>query len=537
MRNSSSNVMPFEQNAEFFFRRAQKKRQGGHYPEAVSLLLRAVQADPSSSEPLMELAELYSEMGCPLESNRCLIVLLSRPQADVTCWFGLACNLYAMGNTAGSQLAALNYLNQAPEGAYHEEASHLISALQYAEHMIEPADRRLLRCHRLNNRAAALLNADQACMALPLIEKSLSVHDVPATQALYAFALSEAGETERALCEAGTLLHRRGLSNADCLYALRILAQNDQRERALEVARVLEERSLDAYERRQLFDALLLLNPEDTETRLKEELDASPFDRRLWHVRAALDYNAGRTDEALSQWRNMLSLNPQDALSALYVEALTGGHAPSVPIPLNAVLAPELKRQAEEAIRRDEATLAQLTWAIFEGSSCAQRAVRQLERLDHAELAMRVALAEPSVPSPIKHALADALKKRGIADPYLLIDRTTLSLSAASTPPAPNAVYAQRVLRDLVPLATQIDERLIPRLVHLWEADSARLPRHEKALYALGAALICQAARELDIDDPTPLLLKRLKISGRTLAYYTALWEKLTRKDVSHDAD
>ena len=31
MRNPSSNVMPFDQNAEFFARRALKKRQGGHY--------------------------------------------------------------------------------------------------------------------------------------------------------------------------------------------------------------------------------------------------------------------------------------------------------------------------------------------------------------------------------------------------------------------------------------------------------------------------------------------------------------------------
>ena len=317
MRNPSSNVMPFDQNAEFFARRALKKRQGGHYREAVSLLLRAVQAEPDQTARLMELAEVYSEMGSPLESNRVLTDLLSRPNADPAVWFGLACNLYAMGNTEGAQTAALRYIDAAPEGDYHEEASQLISALQYAEHMTEPAERCLLRCHRLNGRAAALINADQPKSALPLIEKSLFISDVPATQALYAFALSEAGETARALTEVNTLLRRRGLQTADCLYALKALSVCDP-SRALELAGELQKRTLDPYEKRQLLDALLPLNAGSIEPLLKSALTDSPYDRRLWLARAALSYNAGKTEDALGYWSALLSFNPIDEQAANY---------------------------------------------------------------------------------------------------------------------------------------------------------------------------------------------------------------------------
>lgn len=537
MRHSSSNVMPFEQNAEFFLRRAQKQRQAGRYREALSLMWRAVQASSRKSEYLMELAELYSEMGCPLESNRCLIDLMSRPDADASCWFGLACNLYAMGNTTGAQTAALAYIELAPEGAYHEEAAQLLSALRYAEHISEPAERRLLRCHRLNSRAAALINDDQPRAALPFIEQSLARHDVPATQALYAFALSEAGETQRALSEAEMLLHRRGLQTADCLYALRVLVSANERERALDVAKALKKHSLDAYERRQLFDALLPLCPEQIETLLTEELKDSPFDRRLWHVRAALDYNTGQRDEALSQWRAMLALNPYDPLAALYIDALSNGHAPHAPIPLSDEPAPSLRDETCLAVLTGTANAVQRRWVLLSGESGAYRVIDFLAAQgdEEALLLLRLALAEPSLPHPVKlHALC-TLAALGGAAPYLLIDRSRLVLKTEL--PAADDVYAQRILRRLVPLAADIDTRLVPWLAGLWSTNTSTLPRHESAKYALGAALLCHAAQNLNLDDPTPQLKKALNLSARSLAYYKSLLNKQMRKDDFHDAD
>ena len=539
MRNPSSNVMPFDQNAEFFARRALKKRQGGHYREAVSLLLRAVQAEPDQAERLMELAEVYGEMGCPLESNRILADLLARPNPDPASWFGLACNLYAMGNTAGAQTAALRYIDAAPEGDYCEEASQLISALQYAEHMTEPAERRLLRCHRLNGRAAALINADQPKSALPLIEKSLSISDVPATQALYAFALSEAGETARALTEVNTLLRRRGLQTADCLYALKVLSVCDK-TRALELADELQKRSLDPYEKRQLLDVLLPLNAGNIEPLLKASLADSPYDRRLWLARAALSYNAGNPEDALGDWRALLSVNPNDELAALYIDALTNGNVPSRSIPLNDALAPDLAEEARKRVMTGAADDTRLRWALLSGDKCAHAAIETLiKRADETAIRLlRTTLIEPSVPYALKLHALDALRALSAPRPYLLVSRAALNTDAA-VPRAevPLDTYIQRALRRLVPLAGDIDDRLVPQLIRLWSDGASRTPRHETALLGLGAAVLIDAARALDLPDPTPLIRRRLGLSDRAIAYYTSYLEKLTRKDDIHEAD
>ena len=539
MRNPSSNVMPFDQNAEFFARRALKKRQGGHYREAALLLLRAVQAEPEQTECLRELAEVYGEMGCPLESNRILTDLLARPNADPAAWFGLACNLYAMGNTEGAQTAALRYIDAAPEGDYQEEASQLISALQYAEHMTEPAERRLLRCHRLNGRAAALINADQPKNALPLIEKSLSISDVPATQALYAFALSEAGETERALTEINTLLRRRGLQTADCLYALKVLSVCDK-ARALELADELQKRTLDPYENRQLLDTLLPLNAGAIEPLLKAALADSPHDRRLWLARAALSYNACNAEDALGDWRALLSVNPNDELAALYIDALTNNRAPSRPIPLTAELAPELADETRKHVMAGTADDVCLRWALLSGDKCAHAAIETLmKRGDEAAVRLlRRTLIEPSVPYALKLHALDTLRALSAPRPYLLVSRAALNTDAAlPRAEVPLDTYIQRALRRLVPLAGDIDDRLVPQLIRLWSDGTSRTPRHETALVGLGAAVLIDAAHALELPDPTPLIRRRLGLSDRAIAYYTSCLEKLTRKDEIHEAD
>ena len=538
MRNPSSNVMPFEQNAEFFGRRAFKNRKAGHYREAASLLLRAIQLDPDQAERRMELAEVYSEMGSPLESNRVLAELLAHPNADPAAWFGMACNLYAVGNTEGAQIAALRYAQVAPEGEYTEEAAELVSALQYAEHMTEPAERRLLRCHRLNSRAAALINADLPKRALPLIRKSLSISDVPATQSLYAFALSEAGETARALTEVNLLLLRHGLQTADCLYALKVLAVCD-RQRALDLADTLQSRSLDSYEKRQLLDTLLTLGAGNIEPLLRSALTDSPNDRRLWLARAALSYNAGHIDDALNDWHALLTVDPLDELAALYIDAVSKGNAPARPIPLTVDLAPDLTETVRGHIEAGTANDVHLRWALLSGDQSAHAAIKILQQQgdQKAVTLLRHALVEPSVPYALKLHVVDALGALSAPRPYVIVSRASLITDAAE--PRVNASQdgcMPRAMRQLISLTADIDDRLTVPLIHLW-ANRDALPHHEATLLGLGAAVLIEATLALGLPDPTPLIRQRFHLSGRAIAYYTSLLKKLTRKDDLHETD
>ena len=88
-----------------------------------------------------------------------------------------------------------------------------------------------------------------------------------------------------------------------------------------------------------------------------------------------------------------------------------------------------------------------------------------------------------------------------------------------------------------MPLAGDIDDRLVPQLIRLWSDGASRMPRHETALIGLGAAVLIDAARALELPDPTPLVRRRLGLSDRAIAYYASCLEKLTRKDDIHEAD
>ena len=285
---------------------------------------------------------------------------------------------------------------------------------------------------------------------------------------------------------------------------------------------------------------LLPLNAGNIEPLLKASLADSPYDRRLWLARAALSYNAGNPEDALGDWRALLSVNPNDELAALYIDALTNGNVPPRSIPLNDALAPDLAEEARKRVMTGAADDTRLRWALLSGDRCAHMAIETLmKRGDEAAIRLlRTTLIEPSVPYALKLHALDALRALSAPRPYLLVSRAALNTDAA-VPRAevPLDTYIQRALRRLVPLAGDIDDRLVPQLIRLWSDGASRTPRHETALLGLGAAVLIDAARALDLPDPTPLIRRRLGLSDRAIAYYTSYLEKLTRKDDTHEAD
>ncbi|MBQ8954819.1 MAG: hypothetical protein IJ048_11970, partial [Clostridia bacterium] len=66
-----------------------------------------------------------------------------------------------MGNVQGAQQAALEYLEREPQGEYSEQAAGMIAAIQEAQQVHRPPERRQLRVYRLNERAAGRLNGER----------------------------------------------------------------------------------------------------------------------------------------------------------------------------------------------------------------------------------------------------------------------------------------------------------------------------------------------------------------------------------------
>ena len=523
------NVMPFQQDAGFFARRALKKQKDGRFQDAVVLLRRALEAAPDNAEYMLDLAETYSEMGCPVESNRCLLRLMTDYPERSVCWFALACNLFAMGNVQGAQSAALEYLEREPEGEYSARAADMIAAIQQAEQLHRPADRRLLRVYRLNERAASRLNGEQPAAAVRLLEKSLSLRDTPDTRALYAYALGETGRLDRAAREANSLLRRRFLPPEARVNALRALVAAGQNARALKAIDALDAKTLEPYEMRRVLDALLTMKSDRSmQEQLSRALRLSPFDRALLHAQAAAFFNEGRTEDALVWWRHMLEINPADSVASACVDAVSRGEPPARPIPMTLALAPELARRKRDAIasgQDSDALLAACRWALLEGDASACAAAGRLAgRGDRAsETLLREALIEPTLSPAVKLAALDALKRRGAREPYFIVGRDTFSPGPENS----RLTAPGRVIKECLAAACRLDDALVPTYLARWDAVMPRcLTLRRGALRGLSAALLARTAMKRGIAEDA--VRNALNCSRRRLEYYTRKLNRLT---------
>ena len=528
MPNDRQNVVSFEQDAGFFARRALKRQKDGQFQQAVVLLRRAMEAAPEHGEYLLDMAEIYSEMGCPIESNRCLARLMRRDGAPGVCWFGMACNLFAMGNVQGAQIAALNYLEREPEGDYSAQAADMIAAIQQAQALHRPRKRKELRAYRLTERAAALLNRDRSALAARMLE-ALPAGDANG-RALYAFALADAGRFGEAAREAEAAL-RKPLAGEARVNAMQALLLAGQGEGALALIDAMDAEELEPYEARRVLDALLTLRPDPSiQPRLSKALRLSPFDRALLHAQAALFYNQGDAKSALVWWRHMLEINPEDPVAGLCVQAAAEGVPLARPIPLRLALPAELEASQRRVIETGEGdVLTACRWALLGGAlpegGVAWLAVDRLAARDDeaSEALLRDALMEPMLAPPVKLAVEDALARRGAKRPYLSVGRDTLS----PAPPEQTAVAVSRAFKACLAAAAGMDGAPLPAFVDGWSRLQSRLrtPRY-KTLLGCGLALLHRLAAENHVPPDT--VARSLGISRRRAAYYERKLNRLT---------
>ena len=523
------NVVPFQQDAGFFARRALKKQKNGSYQEAVVLLRRALEAAPGNAEYLLDLAETYSEMGCPLESNRCLLRLLTDFPERTICWFALACNLFSAGNVQGAQGAAQEYLGREPEGEYSQQAADMLTAIQQAREIHEPADRRLKRCWRLNERAAAALNREQPNAAVRLIEQSLAFHESPDTRGLYAFALGEAGRLNEAAREAKRLLRRKRLPVGIRINVLRALVAAGEFDLASGVIAALDERDIEPYELRRVLEALFAIRGDRSiQPRLSRALRLSPFDRALLHAQAAVFYNENDAETALVWWRHMLEINPSDPIALAYVGAVVSDSPPATPIPLSLSLLPALADAQRRLIReeKDEAAVMQACrWSLLDGDTVsAFAAAERLASLEcpESETLLREALIEPAILPAVKMAVQEALRQRGTHEPWFVIGRDFLTTGEDSE----RRGWPVHILRKRVLEAFAMDEALLFAFLARWGLEKPPVRRGFRSAQELSRALLAGMANECGVGPAR--IEEALNCSRRRLSRWLRQYNRMT---------
>jgi len=96
-------VVSFERSAAYVHHRAMKNRRDNNPVDALELMRQAVEQSPDNREYLLDLAEMYCEMGCHEQSNRILLEMLAQPDAPAECYYGLALNQLGMNDLEGAK--------------------------------------------------------------------------------------------------------------------------------------------------------------------------------------------------------------------------------------------------------------------------------------------------------------------------------------------------------------------------------------------------------------------------------------------------
>ena len=130
-------VVPFEQSGQFYHKKARKYMENNNYINALNFYRKAVEKDPENIEYLLDLSEVFTEMGYFDESNRILFSVLQKDKRRVDCYFGLGCNFMGLQEFDKAEECFERYLIMDPNGMYWEDAHDLLHVLKSHEYFID----------------------------------------------------------------------------------------------------------------------------------------------------------------------------------------------------------------------------------------------------------------------------------------------------------------------------------------------------------------------------------------------------------------
>lgn len=428
-------VVPFDRSAAYVHHRALKNMRDNNPLEALELMRHAVEHSPENREYLLDLAEMYCEMGCHEQSNRILLDMIAQKDAPAECYYGLALNQFGKNEMESARRALNLYSRCSDGGEYSEDAGGLSAEMDFYEALRKAPTRRAGRAVHVAGRACDALKADDPEKACRLFRRSFALNPrQPEMRALYAMALRLSGDGAEALREA-----RESVSGAeDSVRALCVAAQVYRMCGCPEEARALMARAIalrpDGVELRLMVFALceLEMYPEAAEA-VKLALRETPHAKALLHLRAVALHRAGAPDgQAEAFWLRILRIDPEDSVARFYQDAAhRGALGEEAPELVYEVPGAEYRRRLIEiadclaggldaAVARwksDAGFRGLLTWAVNTGDeNCGCAAIMIIASAGDAasESALREFFYRSDVPVAVKLHATLYLKLRGV---------------------------------------------------------------------------------------------------------------------------
>ena len=432
--NHNPKVVSFDRSAAYVHHRALKNMRENNPVDALELMRQAVEHSPDNREYLLDLAEMYCEMGCHEQSNRILLEMLAQPDAPAECYYGLALNQFGRNEFESARQALMLYRRHAGNGEYLEDAGGLTAEIDFIDAMKRPLDRKLGRAAQVSNRACDALREDDPHKACRLFERSLHLHaDQPEMRALYAMALRMLGEKEEAIAQARWCVSGPEPGVRALCVAAQVFYNSGLKAEARQLAeRAIRLRPMGTELRLMIFALGEMDMPGEAADALRFALREAPHDKLLLHMRAVALYKAGSPARQVAPfWLRILRIDPQDSVARYFHEKAVADELDEIELSYIydvpgdeyrrrlLVIADVLGEGLEKAIERwrtQSEFRAMLNWAVGTGdANCGRAAMMIIASAgdEQSERDLRELLYRGDVPMEVKiHAMV-FLRLRG----------------------------------------------------------------------------------------------------------------------------
>ena len=318
-------VIPFQQNAEFYYQRGNKYLSEEKLERAEQYLRKAYEMEPDRSEYLLGFAEALHRMRMFEESLSVLLISLAgteEPSGEVL--FGIASNFMGLEEFFAAKQCCKLCLEREPNGPYADRALDMLELIEDEPELeaqiglMEHEDLELLEIiHVAKAKHFSVENDSGLNMLLKASEKYPESEMLDMEIAMMLFTMHEYDEAKKRLFN---LFKRNSKSvRGNALLALIYHMQKQETEAVMQSRKIPIDDECSPEELGYAAPILIELNEIDrAETALELLRESLPYDKEMLHQLAYCYYVHGRKREAEAIYESLAKRNENDSVAMYY---------------------------------------------------------------------------------------------------------------------------------------------------------------------------------------------------------------------------
>lgn len=496
-------ILSFHQPAEFFIKKAEKHIDAGNFLEALALYRCVLGMEPENVDYLLNIAQIYSEMGLYEESNDVLLKIAKYGKTPTECLFALGCNYMGMKNYELADEAFEQYLTLDPNGEYAEDIDELFEIIDEEEYEEEGTLHDISRRMMLEEAYAGKQSLDKGDYksAIKKLENVFK-RDTTLVSAMNNLALAYFfdGKKQKAIEMSRKVLSSQPLNlHACCNLALFYSDMNDHASASAYLDKLDGFSDIAPEDMHKVALTYCELGYHEKAYKWFLKIVAfQPYDIRILHFCGLAAFNYGQYAEALGCFAKILKIDPDNSLALYYKTRAEEARQNKVHKELEYVYQvqyDEIKRRIgylneclklkDEFLRekwnQDAYFKSVIFWGLHYGDEYIKKIVLEIMSMfgdEKAEEAFRDFLLKSTEPDEIKNDIFMYLKRMGASEPYVAYIKGSIAEVRVGT-----------VSEDIKALPERYAQALGCFIKNV-------RPRYEDAFVSAGVELIVNIARD-----------------------------------------